>query len=297
MPRGRSWPIVSAIVLLSSFSCGKERSESAALEPWPQRVLITNDDGIDSPATLALARAFAVVAETYLVAPAQNQSSGTNFAVAARTGRFEVAARDIGAAVRAWAVDGFPADCVFFALAGPMRDTPPDLVISGVNTGANLADAWVLSGTIGAARVAAHYGVPAIAVSGVDNDDPAAVEAVVRWVVEFARSDVARRIRPPEYLAVSLPLGPAADIRGIEVAERARGLRDMTAQLLSEDPGANGRQTWSFNVVRDAFPAPPNTDAAVVGEGKIAIVAMRADESDLELHRWLTLHTDLIPAW
>ena len=112
-------------------------------------------------------------------------------------------------------MEGYPADCVFFALAGPMKDSPPDLVISGVNTGANLADAWVLSGTIGAARVAAYYGVPAIAVSGIDNDDAQAVEAVVAWVVKFARSEVVRRLQAPQFLTVSLPVGPATEIHGV----------------------------------------------------------------------------------
>jgi 5'-nucleotidase len=260
-------------------------------------VLITNDDGLDSPPTLELARAFAQVAEVYLVAPVENQSSGTNFASAARTSRFDVEVRDVGEGIRAWAVDGFPADCVFFALAGPMRDAPPDLVISGVNTGANLADAWILSGTIGAARVASYYGVPSIAVSGIDEEDAEAVKAVAAWVVNFAQSEAVRRLEPPQFLTVSLPIGPVSQIRGVEVTERARGLRDMTAELLKDESEANGRQTWSFDVARDAFPAPPNTDAAVVADGRIAIVAMRVDEADPQMHEWLLEHEAVIPGW
>jgi len=293
---GRSWQTVSLALLLASAGCADEAPEMPEQE-WPRRVLITNDDGIDARATLELARAFAQSAETYLVAPAQNQSSGTNFAAAARTSRFDVEVRDVGAGITAWAVDGYPADCVFFALAGPMRDAPPDLVISGVNTGANLADAWVLSGTIGAARLAAYYGVRAIAVSGIDNDDAHAVETVVAWVVKFAQSEAVRRTQPPQFLTVSLPVGPVSGIRGIDVVERARGLRDMQALLLSEGAGGQGRQTWSFDVVRDAFPAPPNTDANAVADGKVAIVAMRADEGDPALHAWLMRNRDLIPAW
>lgn len=215
--------------------------------------------------------------------------------MAARTGRFDVELRENIDGVTVWAVDGFPADCVFFALNGPLRDSPPDLVISGVNTGENLSDAWILSGTVGAARVASYYGIPAIAVSGVDDDDDEAVEAVAAWVVKFARSEVVRRLEPPQYLTVSLPVGPASRITGVEVTERARGLRAMTALPLQQDD--SGIQVWSFDVVRDAFPAPPNTDAAVVADGKIAIVAMRVDESDTDMHAWLLRNKDLIPAW
>lgn len=293
-----SWRTVGLLVILTVAGC---RSEPIPIsdrpDGWPRRVLITNDDGIESPATLRLAAAFSGLAETYLIAPAGNQSSGTNFSEAARTGRFHVERRDVGSGIAAWAVDGFPADCVLFALAGPMRDSLPDLVISGVNTGANLADAWVLSGTIGAARIAAYYGVPAIAVSGVDNDDPQTVDAVAAWVVELARSEVVRRLRPPQFLTVSLPVGPVSGIHGIEVTERGRGLRAMTASLIPETEEVPGREVWSFDVVRDAFPAPPDTDASVVGEGSIAIVAMRVDESDPDLHRWLIRNQELIPAW
>lgn len=292
----RSLQTVCMMSALMTASCGKEPSQPTEPHSWPGRVLITNDDGIDSRATLELAAAFAQHAETYLAAPAQNQSSGTNFASAARTGRFEVEARDVGNAVTAWAVDGFPADCVFFALTGPMRDAPPDLVVSGVNTGANLADAWILSGTIGAARVAAYYGIPAIAISGIDDDDARAVAAVAAWVVQFAQSEAVRRLRPPQFLTVSLPVGPASGIQGIQITERARGLRDMRASLLSE-AGSDGRQTWSFDVVRDAFAAPPNTDATVVGNGKIAIVAMRVDESDPKMQSWLMQNQHSIPSW
>ncbi len=293
----RSLQLVGIACLLTAPGCGRAPAELTRQESWPHRVLITNDDGIDSRATLELARAFAQSAETYLVAPAHNQSSSSNFAAGARTSRFEVAVRDVAAGVTAWALDGYPADCVFFALAGPLREAPPDLVISGVNTGANVADAWIGSGTIGAARVAAYYGVPAIAVSGVDDEDAQAVEAVAAWVVKFARSEAVRRLRPPQYLTVSLPVGPPAAIRGIEVTERAQGLRAMTAVLLPADPAAQGRQTWSFEVVRDAFPAPQNSDAFVIANGTVAIVAMRVDESDPELHRWLTRNKELIPAW
>jgi 5'-nucleotidase len=293
-----SWRVAGLLVILTTTAC---QSESIPVpgrpDGWPRRVLITNDDGIESPATLRLAAAFSGLAETYLIVPAGNQSSGTNFSDAARTGRFHVERRDMGPGITAWAVDGFPADCVFFALAGPMRDSLPDLVISGVNTGANLADAWMLSGTIGAARMAAYYGVPAIAVSGIDNDDPEAVDAVTAWVVELARSEVVQHLRAPQFLAVSLPVGPVTGIQGIEVTERGRGLRSMAASRMAEPGEGPGTEVWSFDVVREAFPASPDTDARVVGEGSIAIVAMRADESDLDLHRWLIRNRDLIPVW
>ena len=205
--------------------------------------------------------------------------------------------RDVGAGITAWAVDGYPTDCIFFALAGPLRDERPDLVISGINTGSNVADAWVHSGTIGAARVATYYGVPSLAVSGIDNEDEEAVAAVVRWVVQLARSEAVRRLQPPQFLAVSVPVGPASQISGVEVTTHARGLRDFKATLAPEEGDSLSREVWSFEIVRDAFPATPGTDAALVGEGKIAIVPMRVDEADPDLGVWLEKNRDLIPVW
>ena len=157
---------------------------------WPQRVLITNDNGIEDVATQALARGFARSADVVLVASNEDRSGTSNLMTFTRTGRFVVERRDIGEGVRAWALDGYPADCVVFAVAGPMADALPDLVVSGINGGANMADEWFGSGTIGAARTAAFLGIPAIAVSGVEDDDPDAVTAVVDWVLRLSRSGI-----------------------------------------------------------------------------------------------------------
>ena len=96
-----------------------------------------------------------------------------------------------------------------------MRDAPPDLVISGINTGPNTSDTWVASGTVGAARIAASLGVPAIAVSGVDIKIPGSLETAVNWVVRLAQSAIVRDLRPPQYLTVSLPRIPPKEIKGI----------------------------------------------------------------------------------
>jgi len=170
-------------------------------------------------------------------------------------------------------------------------------VITGINTGSNVADAWVASGTVGAARMATYYGVPAMALSGVDNADPEAVAAVVRWVVKLAQSDVVRQLKPPQYLAVSFPVGPPSRITGVEVTEHARGLRSFKAERLASAGDGPGKERWSFQVVRDAFPAPPGTDAALVAQGMITIVPMRVDESDPEMSAWLRQNKGRIPHW
>ncbi len=213
-----------------------------------------------------------------------------------RTGRFVVERRDIGQGVRAWALDGYPADCVVFAVAGPMADTPPDLVVSGINGGANLADEWFGSGTIGAARTAAFLGIPAMAVSGIDRSDPEAIEAVVNWVLRLARSEVMQQLQPPSYLTVSLPAVPPAQITGIEVVDRARGILGGAAQLDSTASQQAGKEVWSIEIVARGQPGS-ESDIAALGRGHIAVVPMRVGDADRELRVWLRANASQLPAW
>lgn len=276
---------------LSMFGAGS--SHSSAQEPdWPARVVITNDDGIDDPGVLALARAFAEVAETYLVAPAVDRSGSSNFMSVLETQRLRVEARDVGdERIVAYAVEGYPADCVIFALTGLLRDNPPDLVISGINGGSNLGDAWFLSGTVGAARTAAYLGVPAIAVSGVDDADPRALRAVAAWVVELARSAAVRELEAPSYLSVSLPVVPPERITGVVPARRARG----NLRLVTEAAGAegSGAEIWALNLSSAPVQPDADSDIAALARGQIAIVAMRASEQDPD---WSVAPGEL-PAW
>lgn len=264
----------------------------AAQDTWPRRVLITNDDGIEAPAVQRLARGFVDVAEVYLVAPSENKSGASTMMAALAERGFRVERRDVGPGIRGWAVDGYPADCVLFGVAGLLRDSPPDLVISGINGGSNLGDSWFLSGTVGAARAAAFLGIPAIAVSGVNTSDSAAVDAVVAWVVAFSQSEVVRALEPGQYLTVSLPVRPPEEITGIEVAVQARILGGSAAPRADSDS-----TVWDLQLRPNLTGATPESDVGVVLGGKIAIGAMRVDETDPDLRRWLELHRDAIPAW
>lgn len=283
---------IAAALALSGLGVAAAQNSS-----WPQRVLITNDNGIEDAATQALARGFADIADVVLVAPNGDRSGTSNLMTFTRTGKFVAERRDIGEGVRAWALDGYPADCVIFAVAGPMAGAPPDLVVSGINGGANVSDEWFGSGTIGAARTAAFVGIPAIAVSGVDDDDREAIAAVVDWVVRLARSRIMQRVRPPSYLTVSLPVGSPSEITGVEVVDRARGIVGGTAQLDSvATHAAPAKEVWSFAIEPRGQPGP-ESDVAVVARGRIAVVPMRVGDADPELLKWLRANDELLPAW
>jgi len=287
--------LASATILVGTcFAAGAAPAtgQQAVDDPaFPARVLITNDNGIDDPKIAALARGFARHAEVWVVAPNGDRSGSGSYITITRTGAIAAASRDLGPGIRAFAVDGFPADCVILALLGLMRESLPDLVVSGINGGANLGSDWLGSGTVGAARMAALAGVPAIAVSGLDDDMPGAVDAAVDWVVRFAGSRIVRELEPPEFLTVSMPRVAPDQVAGIRIVDRAP-LR-VVPRLV---PTGDGK--WRVAGTDDLAAAPPpGSDEVAWHDGYIAIVPMRAEEVDFERLVLWRRSPPALPAW
>lgn len=259
--------------------------------PDRPRVLITNDNGIDDVKLIALARAFATRAETWVVAPAEDQSGTGTSVKLLRAGAVAVERRDLGSGIEAFAVDGHPGDCVLVG-ATILRDRLPTLVVSGINGGPNLGAEWMFSGTIGAARVAALGGLPAIAVSGLDDDVPGAVDAAVDWVVRFAEHRAVRELQPGEYLTVSLPPGGPTEVDGVRIADRAplRRIPDLAYDEASGVCRITGMT--SLDVPLSAI-----ADERLHADGAIVVVPMRVDEVDgTRLLEWIRRDPGL-PTW
>jgi 5'-nucleotidase len=222
------------VCLLQPLSIGSVNAQTARAEQErPLRIVITNDDGVEEleDRVVPLARALAAFAEVYVVIPSQNRSGTThhmNLSMGKRSLESELVwsgpLDEGGMRVEVHVVDGYPADCVALALGGILRGNLPDLVISGPNGGPNLGPAWFGSGTIGAARIAAVLGVPAIAISGLDDSEEEAVQALAAWVAELARSELVLGLEPGRYLTVALPQKLPSEIEGVRVALRASGL-------------------------------------------------------------------------
>lgn len=154
-------------------------------QPIVDRVLLTNDDGIDAPGLAVLEEVAATLArEVWVVAPEHDQS-GTSHSISLHAPiRFSNRGR------QRFGVSGTPGDCVVMAVRHIMADAPPALVLSGVNRGANLGVETVFSGTVGAAMTALLLGIPSIALSQAFSDRES-----VRWDTARALApDVIRRL-------------------------------------------------------------------------------------------------------
>jgi 5'-nucleotidase len=295
----RIQPVFLALICVAVFLGGVDLLlEENREENWPKRVLITNDNGIEDVKIVKLARAFSKVAETYVVAPLEDRSGSTNYLTATQKGTLRVEKRQIGKGIHAYAVDGFPADCVVLAIAGIMRDNPPDLVISGINGGPNLGKDWLFSGTIGAARVASFAGLPAIAVSGLDDDMTDAVDAANQWVVRLAHSPLVRELKPQQYLTVSIPRLPPEEIKGVRVAERAGLLERPVFAKATGDDLESGQKMWRIvGIEKMDYSVPKDSDIALYNEGYIVVVPMICDEHDYRLLSGLRNELGKLPDW
>ncbi|UCC81845.1 MAG: hypothetical protein JSW46_12635 [Gemmatimonadota bacterium] len=312
--RSKSWLGLcwaGLFVFLSQPCCvGWLRAQTASSEQErPLRIVITNDDGVEElqDRVAPLARTLAGFAEVYVVIPAQNRS-GTTHHMSLSMGKRSLESELIwsgpfeegGRRVEVHVVDGYPADCVALALGGILRDDPPDLVISGPNGGPNLGPAWFGSGTIGAARIAAIIGVPAIAISGLDDSEEEAVQALADWVAQLARSELALGLEAGQYLTVALPQKLPSEIKGIRVAPRASGLGgryfEKAPPLIGE--GEEGpRQVWLLQVPEMTELPPGATDVLYYIQDYIVLTPMRADEHDYAFMDELRGRLGELPAW
>ena len=190
----------------------------------PRRILISNDDGHESPGLWALARACASLGcDVTIVAPDKNQSAvGGSLTLRQELVWTRIEEPPVPG-VEAWHVNGSPASAVIVGLDGVLGE-PPDLLVSGINRGANMGNDLTASGTIGAALQGHFRGITSLALSYAMDPRARDVdwEAAERVAAIIVREEIEGRIPKSVFLNVNIPLVPFDDIRGILVTRAAR---------------------------------------------------------------------------
>ena len=197
------------------------------------KILVTNDDGVQASGMLALVQAMRELGEVAVMAPAVNQSATGHKKTLFETMHVEDVALADGFSARA--VHGSPADCVALAALGVGNHWPPDLVVSGINHGANMGQDVTQSGTVSAAFEATIQGIPAVAVS-LDSHVANSVkefEAAAQVAQQVVERVLANRLPPLTVLNVNVPA--TERIRGIRLVRQ--GLRYYLDELEQEDGG------------------------------------------------------------
>jgi 5'-nucleotidase len=238
------------------------------------RILLSNDDGIHAPGLAVLetiARAFSD--DITIVAPIEEQSGAGRSLTLTRPIRLHAFGE------KKFAVTGTPTDAVIMALAHVMKDNPPDLILSGVNRGANLAEDVTYSGTVAAAMEGAMAGIRSVAMSQVYRREGAgnnvAFDVAEQWGERVLRPLIDAPWAPRTVMNINFPAIAPDQVRGIRVAEQ--GLRDYQGARLDRRTDLRGFDYYWLNL--GSAPQTPGhrTDLEASADGYVTVTPLHCN--------------------
>jgi 5'-nucleotidase len=233
------------------------------MPPVP-RILVTNDDGIYSEGLRKLADACRQHGDVLIVAPDREQSAASHALTLNRPLRLLQIETD------EWIVDGTPADCVNLAVLKVMKDARPDLIVSGINFGANLGDDVTYSGTISAAFEGALLNIPSVAFSAVVGKH-FSFDHCATFAGDLAKIALERHRDPRVVWNVNFPLG---EFRGVKIA--SLGTRTYTEGVIERlDP--RGRKYYWIGGEPPVWHPGEGTDFEAVQNGYVSITPLHLD--------------------
>ncbi len=243
------------------------------------RILISNDDGYFAPGLACLAQHLAAIADIVVVAPERDRSGASNSLTLDRPLNLRRAANGFNY------VNGTPTDCVHLAVTG-MLDYQPDMVISGINAGANMGDDTIYSGTVAAATEGFLLGIPAIAVS-LAGHELAHYATAAQVVVELVQRFEKNTHSTPWLLNVNVPDIPYAQLQGIEVTRLGKRHK---AEPVVKASNPHGQTVYWVGAAGKAQDAGAGTDFNALANARVSVTPLQID---------LTQYTqlDAVKAW
>lgn len=230
------------------------------------RILLSNDDGYFAPGLIALAEALREIAEIVVVAPERNRSGASNSLTLDRPLSIREAANGF------YFVNGTPTDCVHLAVTG-MLDQLPDIIVSGINLGANMGDDTIYSGTVAAATEGFLLGIPSLAISltSFEGKHFATAGRIARELVErFIRQPIPQAV----LLNVNVPDLPYAELGPIEVTRLGkRHKAEPVVKMLSP----RQETVYWIGAAGAAQDAGPGTDFGAVEQGRVSVTPLQID--------------------
>ncbi|MDI3322945.1 5'/3'-nucleotidase SurE [Pontibacterium granulatum] len=244
------------------------------------KVLISNDDGVFAPGLATLAKVLRQDCEIEVVAPDRNRSGASNSLTLDRP--LEAFRHENGFV----GVNGTPTDCVHLGTSG-VFDFEPDIVVSGINAGANMGDDVLYSGTVAAATEGRHRKFPPIAVS-VANHHPQYFETAAEIVCLMVAGIAKVNLAPRTVLNVNVPDLPMDQIQGVHVTRLGhRSLADKPVKV--KDP--RGCERYWIAGVGEVLDREPGTDFFAIEQGYVSITPLQIDMTQYEamdnLGSWL----------
>jgi 5'-nucleotidase len=230
------------------------------------RILLSNDDGYFAPGLACLATHLSAVADVVVVAPERDRSGASNSLTLDRPLNLRRAASGF------YYVNGTPTDCVHLAVTG-MLDYQPDIVISGINSGANMGDDTIYSGTVAAATEGFLLGIPAIAVS-LAGHELEHYETAARVVVDLVHRFEKNTHTAPWLLNVNVPDVVHDHLQGIEVTRLGKRHK---AEPVVKAKNPHGQTVYWVGAAGKAQDAGEGTDFAAIANRRVSITPLQID--------------------
>lgn len=244
------------------------------------RILLSNDDGYFSPGLACLAVHLSAIAEITVVAPERDRSGASNSLTLDRPLNLRRAASGF------FYVNGTPTDCVHLAVTG-MLDTRPDMVISGINAGANMGDDTIYSGTVAAATEGFLLGIPAIAIS-LAGKEMAHYETAARVVVELVKRFEKNIHEHPWLLNVNVPDVAYDQLKGRTVTRLGKRHK---AEPVVKGTNPRGETVYWVGAAGKAQDAGQGTDFHAIANNFVSITPLQIDLTQYgqldAVHSWL----------
>lgn len=230
------------------------------------RILLANDDGVHAPGIRSLYQELSPHYQTTIIAPLEERSTTGHSLSLDKPLRLERLEDNI------YGCSGFPADCVLMGLGHVLKDSRPDLVISGINRGANLGQDLYYSGTIAAAREAAFHNVAAIAMSLVFNqvNELHLYETASRFIGLCLQEGLHKVCPPMTVVNINVPNLPFEKLKGCKLTEL--GFRRYSEEIHARIDSRNRDYFWIAGLY-EGFEPNPESDSHAIQEGKVAITA------------------------
>lgn len=245
-------------------------------------ILLSNDDGYFAPGLAALAAALAAVAKVTVVAPERDRSGASNSLTLDRPLMLRQAPNGF------YYVNGTPTDCVHLAVTG-LLEGPPDMVISGINHGANMGDDTIYSGTVAAATEGFLLGLPAIAISLAGQGGGhfgTAAQVVTELVEQYRRQPLAQ----PSLLNVNVPDVPYTALRGRAVTRLGKRHK---AEPVIKSTNPRGDVIYWVGAVGAVQDAGEGTDFHAIGQGLVSVTPLQLDLTHYsqlgDIEQWLNI--------
>jgi 5'-nucleotidase len=266
------WNFHSITLIYSPFSAITAAHLYLFISGSHMHIMVTNDDGIHAPGILALAEALRVLGTVTVVAPDRERSA------AGHSLTLHSPLRVVKLREGFYSVDGTPTDCVNMGIHS-LLTVRPDLVVSGINHGANLGDDVTYSGTVAAAMEANLMGIPAIAVSLGTFERHGHFDDAAQVAVRVARQVLTNGLPADTFLNVNIPDCPAAEMHSPLITRQ--GTRSFIGKIVDKtDP--RGRKYYWIGSEEPDFNDEPGTDFYAINRRHVSITPLHLDLTNYE---------------